>query len=145
MLDSADLERFAAAQEQTYAEALSEVRAGHKRGHWIWFIFPQLRGLGYSRMSDYYGIADLDEARRYLAHPLLGPRLQEISAALLKLDARDPYDVMGYVDGLKLRSCMTLFARAGAPGSVYEQVLREFYGGQEDQTTLDMLKRSESG
>ena len=133
------LERFLRAHEQAYAVALDEIRQGRKQSHWIWFIFPQLKGLGSSHNALYFGIADLEEARCYLAHPLLRANLEEISEALLALETNDAAAVMGYPDVLKLRSCMTLFAHASEPGSVYERVLAKFYGGVEDAETLRLL------
>ena len=134
-----DLDRFLKAQEHSYVQALSEIRAGQKRSHWFWYIFPQLRGLGYSRNADYYGIADREEARQYLAHPILGARLREISAALLELPAHDPVRVMGKPDDLKLCSSMTLFERIAEPDSVFGSVLDQYYGGKRDAATLRML------
>lgn len=141
MKKSYDLHRFLEAQERDYPTALAEIRAGRKRSHWIWYIFPQLRALGRSYFADYYGIADLDEARAYLAEPTLRARLEEISAALLEQPGRDPCAVMGsHIDGVKLRSSMTLFALAdGREDSVYRRVLEAFYGGREDECTLRAL------
>ncbi|MBQ7217264.1 MAG: DUF1810 domain-containing protein, partial [Synergistaceae bacterium] len=104
-----DLERFTKVQEYNYPVALREMRDGRKRSHWIWYIFPQLKGLGRSHRAQVYGIEDIDEARAYLAHPVLGARLQEISEALMQLESSDPSEVMGgYPDDMKLQSCMTL-------------------------------------
>lgn len=133
------LERFLRAQEAAYDVALREIRQGRKQSHWIWFIFPQLKALGRSPNALYFGLANLEEARCYLAHPVLRARLEEISHALLALDAHDPEAVMGYPDVLKLRSCMTLFAHAAGPGSVYERVLETFYGGSRDAETLRLI------
>ena len=138
--DRYNLERFLRAQEQGYPVALEEIRRGRKESHWIWFIFPQLQALGRSGNSLYYGIDNLEEARCYLAHPVLRARLEEISGALLMLDTCDAAAVMGYPDVLKLRSCMTLFAHAAGPGSIYEQVLGKFYGGVEDSQTVRLLR-----
>jgi len=134
-----DLNRFLAAQERDYAQALAEIRAGRKRSHWIWYIFPQLRGLGYSYNAEFYGIADAEEARQYLAHPVLGARFREITGALLELPESDPVRVMGRPDDLKLCSCMTLFERVAEPGSVFGKVLDKYYGGKRDAATLRML------
>ncbi len=137
-----DLERFRRAQAASYATALAEIRAGRKMTHWIWYIFPQLRGLGQSPMSDFYGISDAGEARAYLADPLLGPRLHEMAGALLDLDASDPKRVMGRPDDLKLCSCMTLFEVAsGGKGkdAVFGKVLEKYYHGRRDARTLEML------
>ncbi len=132
------LERFLVAQEHSYDTALREIRAGHKRSHWMWYIFPQITGLGMSYTAQLYAIADIDEARRYIAHPLLGARLTEISRALLTLDSSDATAVMGYPDDLKLRSCMTLFAQV-SDDPVFTAVLDKFYGGRADTRTLSIL------
>ena len=134
-----DLNRFLAPQERDYEQALAEIRAGRKRSHWIWYIFPQLRGLGYSYYAEFYGIADAEEARQYLAHPVLGARLREISGALLELQESDPVLVMGRPDDLKLCSSMTLFEYVAEPDSVFGKVLDRYYGGKRDAATLRML------
>ena len=136
-----DLSRFLEAQKNSYDTALREIRAGRKRSHWMWYIFPQIRGLGYSAMAQHYAIRDLGEAREYLRHPLLGPRLIEISEALLSLDEPDPRRVMGSPDDLKLRSCMTLFQCAAPDQPVFGKVLDKFYGGRPDERTLEILNR----
>ncbi len=136
-----DLSRFLEAQKNSYDTALREIRAGRKRSHWMWYIFPQIQGLGYSAMAQHYAIRDLGEAREYLQHPLLGPRLIEISEALLALDESDPRRVMGSPDDLKLRSCMTLFQCAAPDQPVFGKVLDKFYGGRPDGRTLEMLRR----
>ncbi|MBQ6295920.1 MAG: DUF1810 domain-containing protein [Firmicutes bacterium] len=136
-----DLSRFLEAQKNSYDTALREIRAGRKRSHWMWYIFPQIRGLGYSAMAQHYAIRDLGEAREYLRHPLLGPRLIEISEALLALDQSDPRRVMGSPDDLKLRSCMTLFQCAAPDQPVFGKVLDKFYGGRPDERTLEILNR----
>ena len=136
-----DLSRFLEAQNNSYDTALREIRAGRKRSHWMWYIFPQIQGLGYSAMAQHYAIRDLGEAREYLRHPLLGPRLIEISEALLSLDEPDPRRVMGSPDDLKLRSCMTLFQCAAPDQPVFGKVLDKFYGGRPDGRTLEMLNR----
>lgn len=136
-----DLERFVKAQAYDYDAALREIRGGRKRSHWMWYIFPQLRGLGFSSTAQYYGIRDLEEAKAYMAHPVLGPRLAEISEALLGLDTCDPSAVMGYPDDLKLRSCMTLFALAAPEQPVFGRVLEKYYAGRRDERTLELLKK----
>lgn len=137
-----DLNRFIAAQERDYSLALSEIRAGRKESHWIWYIFPQLKELGYSFNAQKYGIADIGEAREYLAHPVLGSRLTEISEALLELDESDPVKVMHWeVDAMKLRSSMTLFACAAGEDSVFQRVLDRYFGGKPDIQTLKLLSR----
>ncbi len=123
-----DLSRFHKAQARDYKTALSEIRSGRKRSHWMWYIFPQIKGLGHSDMADYYGISNLEEAKDYLADPILKERLTEISSALLALDSRDAKAVMGVPDNLKLRSCMTLFAIADPDEEVFQKVLDKFYG-----------------
>ena len=135
----ADLSRFLNAQARDYEQALSEIRAGRKRSHWIWYIFPQLDGLGYSGTAQYYGIRDLEQAKDYMAHPVLGPRLVEISEALLALPSSDPGAVMGYPDDLKLCSSMTLFELAAPDQPVFGKVLDKFYGGRRDPLTLRLL------
>jgi uncharacterized protein (DUF1810 family) len=134
-----DLQRFVDAQEHTYEYALREIRAGLKRSHWMWFIFPQIDGLGYSSMAKRYAIKDADEARAYLAHPVLGPRLIEITQALLDVKDRTARQIMGSPDDLKLRSCATLFASVLAPDSVVRSVLDRFYDGKPDDQTLRLL------
>lgn len=135
---SMSLQRFLHAQEEAYPRALAEVRAGKKVSHWMWYIFPQLRGLGFSTTAWYYGIEDLQEARQYLAHPVLGARLREISRELLALPQRDPAAIFGRTDSMKLRSSMTLFAAAGSE-PVFSQVLEAFYCGEADAVTLQRL------
>ena len=134
------LERFVEAQSRDYETALREIRGGRKRSHWMWYIFPQLRGLGYSSTAQFYGLRDLQEARDYMAHPLLGPRLIEISEALLTLETDDPSAVMGYPDDLKLCSCMTLFELAAPEQPVFARVLEKYYAGRRDQRTLAHLR-----
>ena len=138
---SYNLTRFKNAQEGVYSRALAEIRSGRKRSHWIWYIFPQIRGLGMSSTSQYYGIENLEEARAYLEDPVLGPRLLEISHALLELDTDSAGEVFGYPDDLKLRSCMTLFSCADENNRVFTDVLDKFYGGQPDRMTLEILDR----
>ena len=133
------LNRFLRAQEKDYDAALGEIRWGRKRSHWIWYIFPQLKGLGYSRNAEYYGIANLAEATAYLRHPVLGARLIEISQALLELPGDDPEPVMGYPDDLKLKSSMTLFASVTGTNPVFRKVLNKFFGGSMDNRTLELL------
>ena len=134
------LDRFVQAQECIYTKAFSEIQSGRKKTHWMWFIFPQLRGLGKSLMSYTYGIADLEEAKVYLADPILGPRLERISAELLKLEETDPEVIFGTIDAMKLQSCMTLFAQANEnPNSVYRNVLERYFDQEEDVKTLRIL------
>jgi uncharacterized protein (DUF1810 family) len=136
-----DLERFVRAQNEggTYDAAVAELRTGRKRGHWMWFVFPQIGGLGSSPTAQRFAIPGLAEARAYLAHPVLGPRLVEASRALAGLPGSDPVAVLGSVDALKLRSSMTLFARAAAGEPVFAEVLAKYYGGAEDAATLSRI------
>ena len=139
MSDSSDLRRFVDAQAHTYEQALAELREGSKRTHWMWFVFPQIAGLGRSGMAQRFAIADLDEARAYLAHPVLGRRLVECARALTALDVDDPVRVMGSIDAQKLRSSMTLFAHADPGQPVFREVLDHFFGGVEDDATTSRL------
>jgi len=137
--DSFDLERFLKAQELDYEDALAEMKSGHKRSHWIWYIFPQIQGLGYSEMSQFYGIKDKEEAREYMKHPVLGPRLIEISNVLLQLTSNDAGDVMGYPDDMKLKSSMTLFSFV-SDDPVFQKVLDKFFDGEKDEFTVEAMK-----
>lgn len=132
-------ERFLKAQERTYDVALREITQGEKRSHWMWYIFPQLRGLGRSETAYYYGLSGLDEAKAYLAHPILSARLLEITSALLVQPNDDPVMIFGHTDALKLRSCMTLFASVSEEGSVFHQALQRFFKGKRDAKTLSLL------
>lgn len=135
----ADLQRFKDAQRNDYEQALQEVKSGRKRTHWMWYIFPQIRGLGMTPISDYYSIRSLREAKDYLKDLVLGARLVEISKALLELNTSDPHAVFGSPDDLKLRSCMTLFERADPQNPVFGDVLDKYYRGERDQRTLEIL------
>ena len=132
-----DLERFVAAQEHSYATALAELRAGRKRSHWIWYIFPQLKGLGFSAMSQRYAIDSLAEAKAYLEHPLLGARLRTCVATMDALPPQPAEHVLGAVDAAKFRSCLTLFIAAGAD---FQPSLERWYGGAPDSRTLELLR-----
>ncbi len=138
------LEKFHKAQEKDYKTALREIQNGRKDSHWMWYIFPQLKGLGRSGMADYYGISNINEAKQYLADPVLGPRLLEISSALLEIDTNDAEKVMGYPDHLKLKSCMTLFAAADPHNEIFQNVLQKYFNGEKDQKTLWLLKQRDS-
>jgi uncharacterized protein (DUF1810 family) len=138
------LGRFVAAQEGDWVRALSEIRGGRKRSHWMWYIFPQLEGLGSSSTARFYAIKGAQEAKAFLAHPILGRRLIEITEALLAVEGKSAEDIFGYPDVLKLRSCATLFAQVSEPGSVFERVLDKYYGGQPDDATLKLLARERS-
>lgn len=133
-----DLNRFISAQERSYDAALREIKSGHKRTHWMWYIFPQIAGLGFSSTARFYAISSMQEAKDYYAHPVLGKRLVEISEALLALDTNDAGAVMGYPDDLKLRSSMTLFLAASGD-AVFQKVLDKFYSGKPDSKTLSIL------
>lgn len=132
-----DLSRFLTAQEGTFAQALAELTAGKKTGHWIWWVFPQLTGLGESAMSRRYALADLDEARAYSTDPVLGPRLKEAATALMRHP--DPVAVLGALDATKVRSCLTLFEAAGGR-QFPAQALDALYGGERDAATLNLLE-----
>lgn len=133
------LDRFLDAQRGDYAAALAEVRRGRKTSHWMWYIFPQIAGLGQSSTARYYSIRDLEEARKYYAHPVLGQRLREISGVLLDLRGSDPVAVFGGIDSMKLKSSMTLFAVAAPDDPLFQQVLDKYYGGEQDILTLRIL------
>jgi uncharacterized protein (DUF1810 family) len=137
--DPHDLQRFVDAQANTYEQALAELRAGEKRTHWLWFVFPQVAGLGRSGMAQRFAISGLEEARAYLGHPTLGRRLVEAARALTALDTADPERVFGPVDALKLRSSMTLFAHAAPDEPVFRDVLDHYFGGREDDATTSRL------
>jgi uncharacterized protein (DUF1810 family) len=137
--DPYDLQRFLDAQAQTYDQALAELRAGEKRTHWMWFVFPQVAGLGRSGMAQRFAISGLAEARAYLAHPTLGRRLVESARALTGLDTADPDRVLGPVDAQKLRSSMTLFAHAAPDEPVFREVLDHYFDGIEDDATTGRL------
>ena len=137
--DAFDLDRFVSAQEDVYDSALAEIRAGRKRTHWMWFVFPQLRGLGSSPIARQFAIRSAAEARAYLVHPILGPRLLECCEALLELSSTSATDIFGSPDDMKLRSCVTLFASVSEPGSVFQRVLSRFFGGAPDQRSEALL------
>ncbi len=137
-----DLDRFVTAQAEDYNTALGEIRDGRKRSHWMWYIFPQIAGLGFSPTSQLYAISDLAEARAYLAHPLLGPRLVRCCVALLEIDGRSAQQIFGSPDDLKLRSCATLFAHVSAAGSVFHQVLEKYFQGKPDPKTLQLVSQT---
>jgi uncharacterized protein (DUF1810 family) len=136
-----DLERFLSAQAAIYLGVLAELRSGRKRTHWMWFIFPQIEGLGHSATAMHYAIKSIDEARAYLNHPVLGPRLRECAEAVLAVEGRTASEIFQYPDDLKLRSSMTLFAAVAEPGSVFVRVLEKYFAGKQDERTLQLLKR----
>lgn len=135
-----DLSRFVSAQEGRYEMAYAELANGRKRSHWMWYIFPQLSGLGSSPMARRYALSGLEEAKAFLAHPLLGTRLVHISALLLGLETNNPTEIFGFPDDIKLRSSMTLFALACPEEPVFQQVLDRFFGGDKDPLTLRLLR-----
>ena len=135
----ATLNRFLDAQASSYGQALSEIKGGRKRSHWMWFIFPQLKGLGYSETARFFAIDDLQEAQLYLQHPVLGPRLVEISKAMLALEGKTANQILGYPDDLKLRSSVTLFAAIPGADPVFKAVLDKYYNGEADEQTLQLL------
>jgi len=137
--DPRDLVRFVEAQEQVYSHVLAELREGCKRTHWMWFIFPQLDGLGSSPTAKFYAIRNLAEAREYLQHPLLGARLLECSKLVLGIRGRTVSQIFVFPDDLKFRSSMTLFACASDPGCVFDEVLQKCFGGRRDGRTLELL------
>jgi uncharacterized protein (DUF1810 family) len=140
-MDPFDLIRFVRAQEGTYDQALSELKLGRKRSHWIWWIFPQFDGLGFSPITKRFSIKSEDEARAYLAHPILGLRLIECAEAIVSVQGKSARDILGSPDDLKLKSCATLFAQVSPLGSVFEQILEKFYSGERDAATLRLLTR----
>jgi uncharacterized protein (DUF1810 family) len=134
--DPYDLNRFVEAQEYEYASAISEIRNGRKISHWMWYIFPQFDGLGFSPTSKRYAIKSIDEAQAYLVHPILGLRLQECCEAALSVQGRSAHEIFGSPDDMKLRSCVTLFARVSPSDSVFERVLEKYFNGRPDHQTL---------
>ena len=139
MSDPFDLERFVEAQAPVIAGVLRELREGRKRTHWMWFVFPQLKALGQSAKAQRFGIVSLDEARAYMAYPLLGPRLIECATVVLAIQGRSANAIFGEPDDLKLLSCMTLFAAAVPGEPVFEQVIAEYYRGVRDSRTMDLV------
>jgi uncharacterized protein (DUF1810 family) len=133
------LQRFVQAQERIYPQALAELRAGRKTSHWIWYVLPQLRGLGHSPLSQHYGLAGGDEAAAYAAHPLLGPRLVDCVRAMLDHPELSALQILGEVDALKFHSCLTLFAAVAPDEPCFGQALQRFYGGERDAATLRLL------
>jgi uncharacterized protein (DUF1810 family) len=134
--DPHDLKRFVEAQEPVYQEVLEELRAGKKRSHWIWFIFPQIAGLGNSPTAQRYAIVSIDEALAYLGHPILGARLRECTAIVNQIEGRTVSEIFGWPDDMKFRSCMTLFAQATTDNQVFRDALEKYFSGEADQQTL---------
>lgn len=139
MESGSTLERFVDAQRDTFDDALEELRDGRKRTHWMWFVLPQLRGLGHSAMAERYGLADADEAMAFVAHPLLGPRLLDCVRALLAHRMRTAEEILGGIDAMKLRSCLTLFMHVAPEVPEFAQALQQFYKGEEDPRTVQLL------
>ncbi|HEY2713220.1 MAG TPA: DUF1810 domain-containing protein [Chthoniobacterales bacterium] len=135
-----DLDRFVQAQKDSYEQALSEIKSGEKRSHWMWYIFPQIAGLGHSAMSQRYSIKSLAEAKAYLGHPVLGPRLIICGEALLNLENRSADGIFGFLDAKKLRSSVTLFAAASPGESIFQQLLSKYFCGEHDPATLHLLE-----
>jgi uncharacterized protein (DUF1810 family) len=139
MTDPFELERFVHAQDPVLAQARQELRDGHKRSHWMWFIFPQLRGLGRSEMATRYGLGSLAEAEAYLDHPLLGPRLLDCTDLINTVQGRDVHQILGSPDDMKFQSCMTLFTHTKPGEAVFQYALQRYFNGAEDQRTLRLL------
>ena len=139
-MDRYNLDRFVAAQEGMFEQACAELRRGRKTGHWMWFIFPQIAGLGFSEMSREYAIRSIDEARAYLTHATLGPRLREICAIVNEIEGKTAYQIFGSPDDMKLRSSMTLFAHATEENGVFVEVIRKYFGGVEDERTVELME-----
>jgi uncharacterized protein (DUF1810 family) len=142
--DPFDLSRFIKAQDGVYDRALGELKRGRKSSHWMWFVFPQIDGLGFSSTTKYYSIKSLQEAREYLDHPILGQRLRECAETILALEGLSASAVFGYPDDLKLKSSMTLFAQVAGPKSVFEQLIQKYFQGSRDERTLQLLERLSS-
>ena len=139
MADPHNLHRFLSAQAPVIEQVRAELRAGCKRGHWMWFVFPQIAGLGYSDMARRFAIASPDEARAYLAHEILGPRLVECAALVVAVEGRSIEEIFGYPDDLKFHSSMTLFARAAPQEQVFREALQKYFGGEEDRATVERI------
>ncbi len=139
MTDGYNLYRFLSAREPVYDTVLDELRAGRKSSHWIWFIFPQIAGLGHSAMAQQFAITSLDEAKAYLQHPVLGPRLRACTQLVLNVNDRSAEEIFGYPDYLKFRSCMTLFLTAATDNTLFKDALLKYFDGKPDQSTFDIL------
>ena len=137
--DTFNLERFMDAQASCYDQVCEELRAGRKRSHWIWFIFPQMRGLGHSEMAQYFGISSRQEAEAYLAHPVLGARLRECTRLVAEIEGSSVDQIFGYPDNLKFHSSMSLFASAAPDEPLFQQALQKYFGGQPDPNTVALL------
>jgi uncharacterized protein (DUF1810 family) len=137
--DPFDLSRFVDAQNAEYSQALAEIKSGRKQSHWMWYIFPQFDGLGFSWITKQYSIKSVAEAEAYLHHPLLGPRLLECAEAVVNVEGRSAHEIFGFPDDLKLRSCATLFAYVSPADSVFERLLKKYFDGTPDDKTLDLI------
>ncbi len=144
MSNAYNLQRFLDAQERVYDTVLEELRAGRKSSHWIWFIFPQIAGRGHSAMAQQFAITSLDEAKAYLQHPILGPRLQECTQLVLNVEGRSIDEIFGYPDNLKFRSCMTLFMASTTDNTLFKNALHKYFDSQPEQMTLDILAQQSS-
>jgi uncharacterized protein (DUF1810 family) len=138
--DPHNLKRFVDAQENDYERALSEIKNGRKRSHWMWYIFPQFDGLGFSSTTKRYSIKSIAEAEAYLKHSVLGPRLLKCCEAVLDVEGRSAFDIFGSPDDMKLKSCATLFASVSPPGSVFERLLQKYFDAERDEKTLRLLR-----
>jgi len=141
MKDEYNLQRFIEAQNRVYAAVLDELGAGEKRSHWMWYIFPQIKGLGHSAMAQQFAITSREEAKVYLEHPVLGSRLRECTRLVMNVEGRSAEQIFCYPDNLKFRSCMTLFMEATSGNNIFQDSLRKYFEGQPDESTLDILKR----
>lgn len=142
MINKFNLQRFEEAHRKYYQTALSEIKNGRKQSHWMWYIFPQLKGLGKSSTSDYYGISNIDEAKAYLSHPILRKNLIEISEALLKLPTNNVTEIFGKPDDMKLKSCMTLFSMASEDENLFDKVICKFFNSKYDNRTILKLRKN---
>ncbi|HJR20258.1 MAG TPA: DUF1810 domain-containing protein [Dongiaceae bacterium] len=138
--DPFDLQHFVDAQAPVYDRVRAELKNGRKQSHWMWFIFPQIAGLGHSAMAQRYAISSLDEARAYIAHPVLGPRLRECTRLVVQVNGKSAHDILGSPDDMKFHSCMTLFARAAPQDEAFVEALEKYFGGAEDQATIARLR-----
>jgi len=141
MIDPHNLQRFVDAQDPVFEQVCEELREGCKTGHWMWFIFPQIKGLGHSAMAEKYAVSSRQEAAAYLAHPILGPRLRTCSGLVNSVEGRPIREILGHPDDLKFRSSMTLFAQVSPDNQVFAEALKRYFAGESDPLTLDRLNR----
>lgn len=144
MTDDYNLQRFLDAQDNVYDAVLGELRAGEKSSHWIWFIFPQIKDLGHSGTAQKFAITSLEEAKAYLQHPILGPRLRECTQLVLNVDGHSAEQILGFPDNLKFRSCLTLFMTAATDNKIFKDALLKYFHGKPDPLTLDFLAQQQS-